>query len=318
MLANGFNLRPNLTGSITETIKAETVDDTPAGDAYEIKKFAGLIEAALGFEVTWDDEVNAENDFLYKATTGAGIGGLARVCYGFEGNTVAKKFVGLDAMTVTGHARNPKKGDIHRGSIEMESYGSTGIEDGRILVPLSSVTTATDGTGVDGGAAPLTATISNNTVANPTVITTAAPHAFKTGDTVLIADSNSTPSLNGTHKVTVIDTTHLTVPVNVTVAGSAGTLTYANGGAVYLQVPAVTLGGYTNWTVQLQDFTADTPASYANVAGAAAQAITASPVPTSFRIAVTGVIRRWTRLKITLTGAGAAPSLTIMGGLVRL
>lgn len=70
-------------------------------------------------------------------------------------------------------------------------------------------------------------TITGNTQANPTVVTAAA-HGFETGDTVTIAGSNSTPTIDGDRVVTVIDANSFSVPVNVTVAGTAGTATFKN------------------------------------------------------------------------------------------
>lgn len=68
-------------------------------------------------------------------------------------------------------------------------------------------------------------TISGNTLANPTVVTTSGNHGLTSGDTVVITGSNSTPSINGTHVVTVISPTTFSIPVNVTGAGTAGTVT---------------------------------------------------------------------------------------------
>lgn len=67
-------------------------------------------------------------------------------------------------------------------------------------------------------------TISSISVANPTVITTSTPHGLTTGQTVTIAGSNSTPTVNGSRVVTVIDATSFSVPVAATVAGTAGTV----------------------------------------------------------------------------------------------
>ena len=64
-------------------------------------------------------------------------------------------------------------------------------------------------------------TITGNTVANPTVITTERHH-LDTGDSVTISGSNSTPVINGTHTVTRINDTTFSVAVNVTSAGTAG------------------------------------------------------------------------------------------------
>lgn len=64
--------------------------------------------------------------------------------------------------------------------------------------------------------------ISDSSVANPTVITTAAAHGLATGDyTTISGHTGSTPDLNGPHRVTVLTTTTFTIPVNVTVSGNA-------------------------------------------------------------------------------------------------
>lgn len=68
--------------------------------------------------------------------------------------------------------------------------------------------------------------IAASAVADPTVVATAAPHHLLSGDTVqIVGHVGSTPSINGAHVVTVIDATHVSVPIAVTVAGTGGTLT---------------------------------------------------------------------------------------------
>lgn len=66
--------------------------------------------------------------------------------------------------------------------------------------------------------------ITASSIANPTVITSAA-HGLLSGASITIAGSNSTPSTDGSRVVTVIDANTFSVPVNVTVAGTAGTWT---------------------------------------------------------------------------------------------
>lgn len=66
-------------------------------------------------------------------------------------------------------------------------------------------------------------TITAISAANPTHVTTAAAHGLSTNDWVLIAGTNSTPHLTGPYQVTVLDSTHFTVAVNVSGSGSAGT-----------------------------------------------------------------------------------------------
>jgi uncharacterized phiE125 gp8 family phage protein len=71
-----------------------------------------------------------------------------------------------------------------------------------------------------------TITLSMSSVANPSVITTATPHGLASGDTVTIAGhSGSTPTINGSQVATVIDATHFSIPVTVTVGGTGGTVT---------------------------------------------------------------------------------------------
>lgn len=66
--------------------------------------------------------------------------------------------------------------------------------------------------------------ITSSSVANPSSILCGADHELVTGETVLIAGhTGSTPSINGTHVVTVTGATTFTIPVNVTVGGTGGT-----------------------------------------------------------------------------------------------
>jgi hypothetical protein len=67
----------------------------------------------------------------------------------------------------------------------------------------------------------LSHTISGNTAANPSVVTSAA-HGLTSGDLVYFVGSNSTPTLNGPQIVTVTNEDVFTVPVNVTNPGTTG------------------------------------------------------------------------------------------------
>ncbi len=72
-----------------------------------------------------------------------------------------------------------------------------------------------------------TGSVTSNSIANPTVITSAS-HGLFTGRVITIAGSNSTPSINGTYPVTVINANTFSIPVNVTTAGSTGTWNTSN------------------------------------------------------------------------------------------
>ena len=72
----------------------------------------------------------------------------------------------------------------------------------------------------------VTGTIESSSVANPTVITMTAAHTFINGQTAIIAGhADSTPALNGSHVISNVTDTTFTVPVDVTVASTGGTVT---------------------------------------------------------------------------------------------
>lgn len=66
-----------------------------------------------------------------------------------------------------------------------------------------------------------TGAISAIGVGNPAPVTSAG-HQLRTGDKITISGSDSTPSIDGTHSITVTGTDTFTVPVNVTGAGTTG------------------------------------------------------------------------------------------------
>ncbi len=68
-------------------------------------------------------------------------------------------------------------------------------------------------------------TVSTSSVANPSVITTATNHNLLTGMYCRIAGhTGSTPDINGVHLITKINATQFSIPVNVTVGGTGGTV----------------------------------------------------------------------------------------------
>lgn len=70
----------------------------------------------------------------------------------------------------------------------------------------------------------LTGTIGVSTIANPTNLDITA-HGLQTGDSVLIAGHiTAVPDINGRHVITRVDDDNLTIDVNVTTAGSGGTI----------------------------------------------------------------------------------------------
>lgn len=97
---------------------------------------------------------------------------------------------------------------------------------------------------------------------------------------------------------------------NITTTGVDNSASSANGGAGYLQVSALTLGGYTSITVKIRHSTDDISYSdlitFTNVTGV-----------TGERVTVAGTINRYVNSQRTRNGAGAGDSITDMVGLVR-
>jgi hypothetical protein len=62
----------------------------------------------------------------------------------------------------------------------------------------------------------INATLSTNTLGNPTEITTTLAHDLETGNYVIISGSDSTPSLDGTYTITVTATNKFTIPLDTT------------------------------------------------------------------------------------------------------
>jgi len=67
---------------------------------------------------------------------------------------------------------------------------------------------------------PGTIAITGISAANPTLITTGSNHNLLNGDSIVISNSNSTPSIDGVYQITYASATQFTIPVNVTVAGT--------------------------------------------------------------------------------------------------
>lgn len=85
----------------------------------------------------------------------------------------------------------------------------------------------------------------------------------------------------------------------------------ANGGAGYLQVSALTLGGYTNVAVKIQGSADDT--TYTDLVSFTA--VTAAP--DAERKTVTGTVKQYLAASWSFTGSGSSPSATFMVGFAR-
>ena len=119
---------------------------------------------------------------------------------------VASAFVGLALTAFTGG-----------GATALDGLDITGFAVGSIV---QMVATAEGALSAWRLTAPLT--ITANTLANPTIVTSTA-HGLAAGTTsIVIGGSNSTPTIDGARTATYIGANTFSVPVNVTVAGTTG------------------------------------------------------------------------------------------------
>ena len=144
---------------------------------------------------------------------------------------VANAFVGLALTAFTGG-----------GSTNLDGLDITGFPVGSIV---QMVATAEGTLAAWRLTAPLT--ITANTVANPTIVTSTA-HGLSVGTTsIVIGGSNSTPTIDGARTATYVGANTFSVPVNVTVAGTSGYFGPAESAAAGIVRPDTNyLGRY--WT----------------------------------------------------------------------
>ncbi len=142
--------------------------------------------------------------------------------------------------------------------------------------------------------------ITDASVANPTVITSAG-HGYATGDTVNIAGSNSTPTIDGDWVISSATTDTFTIPVNVTIHSTAGNLakTSLRLGCT-LTAFLFSIGSGTNYKLQAQH-SADNGVvdSYANITGVVTSSLTAAAAESRVRSGNV-LIKPWVRV----VGAG--------------
>ena len=169
-----------------------------------------------------------------------------------------------------------------------------------------------DTTGVDDGTTGETVVITSSSVDNPTNILCAAVHGLTTGDSVIIAGhAGSTPAINNTYVVTVVDTLNFTIPENVSVGGTGGTMQKVSqrfGFAAYLQVFAFT-GTSTTFTLEesFDNGSTDAYAALTDGAFAAANGRTTERIEAS---SLTAVVERY--IRVALTGTYSTVDYAIM------
>ena len=253
------------------------------------------------------------DDTLVKAIEA--LSGKQVMMYAPSGNVIGRECVGLNAIrsTVT---RGPSKDELTKAQMAFKS--DEGPDVGQVSAPHATVTALgpVEGSSDDWGTQATAVTITSSSVANPTVITTSAPHLLVTGDTVEIAGhSGSTPSINGIHTITVTAPTTFTIDVNVSTGGTGGTMTRTNsraGGVGYVEADALALDGGTALQVIIKD--SDDDITFIDLITFTAIA----SAPAAERKTVAGNVERYTLTEHEFTDAsGGSRTAKFAAGFVR-
>lgn len=311
LLVDGYDFLASKVQNVAWKITALQERSHGLGDTKEAMTPTGLSK----LEVTqtgafFDDTTNQTHTLLTTAANQQVSRTMAMAPYG---NTVGSHFVGASGVYAHAYDVLGQVGGLTKANV---TYTVSGTLEHGVIVQHQAAQTA-DWTGTGGTTSYYTDTeqrvipITSNSIANPTVVTTAVPHGLLTGDVVVIAGvSTSSPTINGEQTVTVLTTTTFTVPINVTVGGTGGTLTRSStsaGSAGYQHVSA--LSGFSGFVGKIQHST-DASAwsdlvTFANVTSA----------PAAERKTSAGTVSNYLRFVGDVTGSG---SITVFAGLARL
>jgi hypothetical protein len=296
LLVGGKNLTGD-TFTLDETVEEITEEVRPFGVSTDQNKGVGIgriqLEAAGGL---YDDRTAG----MIAALQDHG-GARQVIAYGMAGDSAGADAVMLDGALVTKWKRVVAVDGLTKAHAEYAV--SSEYRRGRVLHGLTAETSDwdTEGDSVDQATAQRLRSVAiTSSEADDERVLTAVPHGLITGDVVIISGHTSTPSINGQRTVTVVDSTHFTVGVDITVDGTGGSFVKvtSTGGYADLHVPALALGGHTGLVVSVLG-------SGDNVTFAPLVAFTARTTVGAERKSIAGQIPRYTAASGDFTGAGS-------------
>ena len=129
---------------LTESTESVLEETTPLGASAQAYGPVGILKATLEQRGFYDDSVGSSNEALAGREATSQV-----VCYGYEGNTIGKPFVGLQGGYAATYHREVTRNALHKANA---TYTVSGAKDqGVILHTLKSETTAgnTQATAVD-------------------------------------------------------------------------------------------------------------------------------------------------------------------------
>lgn len=307
----------SLLGTVTtfqDSVEAITQETTVLGDSWAAFTSLGVKKGALSQSGFYNDATGSSHATLLDSLDSSHV-----FMYNLEGNTIGKHFVGYYGVLGAKYDRVLALEKLHMANATYSPSGP--IEEGTVLKTHAAISAAGDTTasyvdnGIDTGSPVIP--ITSNSVAAASVVTCPVPHGLSNGQVVVISGvASSDPTINGERVITYIDALTFSVPVNVTTPGTGGTFTQGstkNGGAAYLAVSALALGGYTNLDVRVQH-SAD-HSTWADLS--AFTVVTAAPAAERKVVSAATTVNRYLAAIWSFTGAGSGPSATFVVGFHR-
>lgn len=299
LMVDGYSLLSSKPKGFGDEVEVELEQSDGLGDSWQEFLPTGTRKAVITQDGAF---FNTATNAIHDALKAASVSQTVRLMgWAPAGNTLGAIFKGTQGLYGMKYKVIATGSKLTKADAAYAVSGA--LDEGIILQPWATVTATGNGTSFDYTTDPAQTAIpiTSNSIANPSVVTTAVPHGLTTGDIILISGvSTSSPTINGQRTVTVISTTTFSVAVNVTVGGTGGTFVRANstGGGVGYQF-ASDLATITGFVGKIQHSPDDSTwadlITFANV----------TSTPAKERLTVAGTIDRYTRFVRTVSGAGS-------------
>lgn len=305
-LVDGYDLIAAKLQELRYKIESVFESTTGLGDSMKNAAPTGVSELSLVQNGAFLSTAARGSHAALKTPSSDPNGTPRLVCLGVFGASVGHAFVGLSGMFQSSYEAVSLVAALTKCNAEYAAAGA--LEYGQIVQPLAEKAanwnTKTLGTVVDFTTDPgnREVPITSNSQATASVVTTSGPHGLTTGQVALIAGvTGSSPTINGSHVVTVLSATTFSVPVNTSAGtgGTGGTVKAANtlnGGAGYQQVTE--LSGFTGYVGKVRhsadDVTYADLVTFPNVTAA----------PGKARVAFAGTVERYLSHDGVVTGTG--------------
>lgn len=313
LLVDGYNMMANKVKSLRHKVQSILEQSDGLGDSWEEHTPVGQLRAEVAQEgAYYDTDTLRSHAALSGSVPSTPQASVRIVSLGFAGQTAGESFMGFEGDFTMNYEVLATRGELQKVNTTHQVSGQA--DYGQIIQELATKTSDwdTESAAIDytEDTSQRVVPITSSSVANPTVITTTVPHGLTDGQNILIAGhTGSTPDINDEYTITYVSETTFTIPENVTVGGSGGTLVQANslnGGAGYQQVTA--FSGFSGFIGTIRDSADDI--TYGDLL--AFTDVTSQPA--AERKTVSGTVERYLAYKGDVTGSG---SVSVFCGFAR-